>query len=43
MDTTTIQITKTNRENIEELKQHPRETTDDVLTRLIQHYKKQQP
>lgn len=38
MEMTTIAVTKQNRDIIEEIKKHPRETPNDVLTWLIEFY-----
>lgn len=38
MEKTTIKLTKSTKKKLEELKIYPRETYEEVITRLINHY-----
>lgn len=40
MKTTTMSVSKENRDKLEALKIHPRETLNDVLTRILERHTK---
>ena len=40
METTTIRVTKQTREDLKEFKEHPRETPEDVIRRLMDEQSK---